>query len=56
MIPRSSLRNIRNRRLIRFPTPAARAALLSLISCVSHGLVVSARRLVPGNIVLTFLL
>jgi hypothetical protein len=52
----SSLRNIRNRSLIRFPTPVARVALLSLISCVGHGLVVGVRRRVPGNVVLTVLL
>ena len=56
MIPRDSLRNVRNRPRTRVPTPAARVALLSLIKCVGHGLVRSVRRLVPGNIVRTFLL
>lgn len=56
MILRSSLRNVRNRPLTRVPTPAAPVALMSLISCVGHGLVGSVRRRVPGNIVRTFLL
>ena len=56
MILRSSLRNVRNGPLTRVPTPASRVALMSLISCVGQGLVGSVRRLVQGNIVLTFLL
>jgi hypothetical protein len=56
VIPRSPLRNIRNRPLLGYPTPAAQVALLSLISGVGNGLDISVRRLGPGNLVLTFLL